>query len=328
MDTATITPQTQRKVETRSIGPLMEVAPDIAAHRIVMVNVAFVGQPGSDDWVLIDAGLHFSAPSILRAAASRFGPHSRPKAIILTHAHFDHVGALKTLAKTWDVPVYAHPLELPYITGRSAYPPPDPTVGGGMMARLSPAYPRGPWNIGRRAQPLPADGSVPHLPGWRWVDASGHSPGQVAFFRESDRALIAGDAFVTTKQESATAVATQRQEIHGPPMYYTIDWARARAAVRRLAALRPAMAVTGHGVPMIGERLERELQVLADHFDELAVPRYGRYVREPARWDENGIVSVPPPVKDPVTKVAATAVLGIAAFTVLNNLSKRFGDRD
>ncbi len=328
MHTETITAQTQRKVETRSVGPLMELAPDIAAYRVVMVNVAFIGEPGSNDWVLIDAGLYFSAPAILRAAAERFGSQSRPKAILLTHAHFDHVGALKTLAKHWDVPVYAHELELPYVTGRSAYPPPDPTVGGGMMARMSPLFPRGPVNIGRRALALPADGRVPHLPGWRWVPTPGHAPGHVAFFRDSDRALIAGDAFINTKQESVTAVATQRQEIHGPPTYYTIDWENARASVKRLAALRPALAITGHGVPMIGERLERELQALADHFDELGMPRDGRYVRQPARWNESGILSVPPPVDNPMPKVVAASLLGLGAFLLLNKLSNSFGDDD
>jgi glyoxylase-like metal-dependent hydrolase (beta-lactamase superfamily II) len=326
MKTDTILPQSQESAQTRSLGPLMEVTPDLAAHRIVMVNVAFVGAPGSEDWVLIDAGLQFSAPSILRAMAERFGPASRPKAIILTHAHFDHVGALKTLARTWDVPVYAHRLELPFITGRSAYPPPDPTVGGGMMARLSPLYPRGPWNIGRYARPLPEDGSVPHLPGWRWIPTPGHSPGHVSFFRDSDRALIAGDAFVTTKQESATAVLTQRPEIHGPPMYYTIDWNAARESVQRLADLHPTIAITGHGVPMMGRMLEEGLMALAAHFDVLAKPRDGRYVREPARWDENGIVYVPPAVSDPMPKVAAAAVLGLGAFVVLNQLSKRRGE--
>src|SRR5687768_12961516 len=79
METQTITPTAQTRSETRSIGPLMEVAPDIAALRTVMVNVVFVGQPRSDDWVLIDAGLHFSALAILRAAAERFGPQSRPR---------------------------------------------------------------------------------------------------------------------------------------------------------------------------------------------------------------------------------------------------------
>jgi glyoxylase-like metal-dependent hydrolase (beta-lactamase superfamily II) len=323
MDTDTITPREQARPETRSLGPLMDIAPDIAAYRIVMVNVAFVGTPGGDDWVLVDAGLPMSAGAIMRAAALRFGPNARPRAIVLTHGHFDHVGALATLARQCDVPVYAHELELPYITGRSAYPPPDPTVGGGLMARLSPLYPRGPWDITDRARPLPDDGSVPHLPGWRWVPTPGHSPGHVSFFRDADRALIVGDAFVTTKQESAAAVMTQRPEIHGPPMYYTIDWPSARESVRRLAGLRPSLAVTGHGIPMMGDPLERGLRELADRFDELAKPHDGRYVREPVVADRDGIKYVPPPVPDPIPAVVAGVALGAVALALLGRRSNR-----
>src|SRR5690606_36649674 len=119
--------------------------------------------------VLIDDGVYGAAGAIRKAAASRYGEKARPACIILTHGHFDHVGALRTLADDWDVPVYAHELELPYITGRSSYPPPDPTVGGGAMAALAWAYPRGPIDIGERARVLPVDGAVPHMPGWRWI---------------------------------------------------------------------------------------------------------------------------------------------------------------
>jgi hypothetical protein len=31
-----------------------------------------------------------------------------------THGHFDHVGAREKLAEKWDVPIYAHELEVPY----------------------------------------------------------------------------------------------------------------------------------------------------------------------------------------------------------------------
>ena len=41
------------------------------------------------------------------------------------------------------------------------------------------------------------------MPGWRWVHTPGHTAGHVSLFRDADRTLIAGDAFVTTKQESA-----------------------------------------------------------------------------------------------------------------------------
>jgi glyoxylase-like metal-dependent hydrolase (beta-lactamase superfamily II) len=75
-----------------------------------------------------------TASGILSAAQARFGESGRPSAIVLTHGHFDHVGPLETLAAEWDVPVYAHPLEHPYLNGTTSYPPPDPTVGGGLMA--------------------------------------------------------------------------------------------------------------------------------------------------------------------------------------------------
>src|SRR5205814_627049 len=86
-----------------------EVAPDVTriAHRIV--NTYMVSNPVTGQWVLVDAGLPTSAPRIIKAAAARFGPDSKPAAIILTHGHFDHVGALSKLLKVWDVAVYAHP---------------------------------------------------------------------------------------------------------------------------------------------------------------------------------------------------------------------------
>ena len=246
-------------------------------------------------WVMVDAGLPWSAGRIVRAAEARFGRGTRPAAIVLTHGHFDHVGALRDLARRWDVPVYAHPLELPYLTGRSSYPPPDGSVGGGLMARLAPLYPRGPIDLGDRVQPLPPGGSVPPLPGWRWLHTPGHSPGHVSLFREEDRVLLAGDAFITVKQESALAVLTQRKRVNGPLAYFTIDWQKSRESAVRLAALKPALAATGHGLPMRGERLTRELTRLVRNFDQLAVPARGRYVHAPALNDARGVIVVPPP---------------------------------
>src|SRR3954463_12093910 len=273
-----------------------EVARDLALQRLAIVNVAYYGIPDSPSgkWVLIDAGLIGTAGMISRAAGKRFGAASRPAAIILTHGHFDHVGALEDLAEKWDVPVYAHEMELPYLDGRSSYPPPDPTVGGGLMAALSTFFPRGPINVGSRLLTLPADGSVPGMPGWRWIPTPGHSPGHVSLWRESDRTIIAGDAFVTTKQESVYAAARQEPEMHGPPMYYTPDWESAKSSVQRLAALEPELAITGHGRAMKGADMRAALHVLADNFDVIAVPDHGRYVGHPVRGNESGVRYVPP----------------------------------
>ena len=254
-----------------------QVTPDLTRLRFLFVNLYLWGRGAS--WVLIDAGLRGSADAIRTAAEERFGPGAKPKAIVLTHGHFDHVGALDDLLARWDVPVYAHVQELPHLTGAADYPPPDPTVGKGVMALLSFAYPNQAIDLGSRVQALPEDGTVPNMPGWCWVHTPGHTQGHVSLFRDEDRCLIAGDAIVTTKQESLYAVATQAEELHGPPAYFTPDWIAARRSVERLAALEPAIAATGHGTPLRGEPLRLGLAELVARFDEVAVPSQGRYVR-------------------------------------------------
>ena len=272
-----------------------EVLPDLAFKRLAIVNMLFFGLPNAGDrnWVLIDAGIPGTAGVIKRAAAKRFGKNARPAAIIQTHGHFDHVGALEELAAEWDVPVYAHPLELPYLNGQAAYPPPDPAVGGGLMAAISGIYPRGPVDVGARLHPLPEDHSVPFMPGWTWLHVPGHTLGQVALWRGSDKTLIAADAFVTTTQESAYAVAVQKPEMHGPPMYFTPDWLSARKAVEVLAALDPDLVITGHGPAMRGADMRAALHTLARDFDKIAVPEHGKYVLHPATIEDGTAYAVP-----------------------------------
>lgn len=305
---------------------------DLARLRIGFVNVYFAGapdgrnEPDATPWALVDAGLALGTAQILELAAERYGRDARPAAIILTHGHFDHVGALEALLGVWDVPVYAHPLELPFLTGRADYPPPDPTVGRGLMARMSPLFPEEGIDLGDRVRALPDSGDVPGMPGWRWVHTPGHSPGHVSLFRAADRAMIAGDAVVTTRQESVFAVATQREELNGPPAYFTIDWEHARRSVAAIASLKPTLLATGHGKPMRGEHLPGALADLARDFDRVARPRRGRYVRQPAVTDETGVVTLPPPVRSGGVRWGMLS--GVAAATFAGTwLVRRFGPK-
>jgi glyoxylase-like metal-dependent hydrolase (beta-lactamase superfamily II) len=306
-----------KALQHTAIGPskVFEVAPDVACLELPLVNVCFVGERRAGDrgWVLVDTGMPTSGHAIVREAERRFGSASRPSAIVLTHGHIDHVGSVRDLAERWDVPVYAHRLEAPYLTGRSSYPPVDPTVGGGAMARVvSRFFPRSPIDLGGRLHLLNEDGSLPGMEGWRWIHTPGHTPGHVSLFRDEDRVLIAGDAFVTMRQESLIAVLTRRQEVWRPPAYFTPDWESARSSVQELARLDPSIAATGHGIPMFGTQLHSELEALARYFDEV-IPSHGRYVDQPAIADERGVVRVPPRVFDPLPPM----VLGLGILAVV-----------
>jgi glyoxylase-like metal-dependent hydrolase (beta-lactamase superfamily II) len=215
---------------------------------------------------------------ILQCANNRFGKDSRPQAILLTHGHFDHVGSVIKLSELWDVPVYIHKLELPYVTGKKDYPGADPTVDEGIVAKMSPAFPHTGIDIGLRAVALPDDASVPGMPGWEWIHTPGHTEGHIALFRERDRVLIAADAFSTTKQESLLSVIFHREHISGPPKYLTTDWKAAERSVRHLMELKPSLLIPGHGKPMKGEKFTKHLEMLVANFDKIAKPEQGQFV--------------------------------------------------
>lgn len=244
---------------------------------MLLCNAYLVGKRDASDrdWAVVDCGISWGTPALVAAAERRFGATSRPAAIILTHGHFDHVGGLPGLAYQWDVPIYCHPLELPYVTGQASYPAPKPTAGGA-MSWLSPFFPRGPFDFADRVRTLPEDGTVPGMPGWRWIHTAGHTPGHVSLWREADRVLLVGDAFVNTRQESAMSVLLQKAEVSRPPAYYTPDWYEARRSVERLANLQPETAATGHGPVIAGERLRRGLSALLSSWDD-TVGEGGRY---------------------------------------------------
>jgi len=288
------------------------VARDVYRLRTLMVNAYFVRDATSGAWVLVDTGLPGFARTIRRAGEALFG--GAPLAIVLTHGHFDHAGNVETLAEQWGVPVYAHPLELPYLTGRSKYPPPDPTVGGGALSIASPLLSRGPIDLGPRVHVLPLNGIVPGLPEWQWLLTCGHTPGHVSLFRERDRTLVAGDAVVTTKQESTVCALLERPTfVWRPPAYFTPDWTSARGSVETLAGLEPEVLATGHGRAMYGASARRGLRDLADRFDEY-MPASGRYIPYPAVADERGVVHVPP--RPGIALNGATMAAGAGAVAI------------
>ena len=104
------------------VTTLEAVAPGVKGLRIAFVNVFGIAHPDGA-WTLIDAGLPLSAGRIRSWAERTYG--RAPNAIVLTHGHFDHVSEAAELANGWDVPIFAHRLEFPYLTGERAYDAPN-----------------------------------------------------------------------------------------------------------------------------------------------------------------------------------------------------------
>lgn len=289
-----------------------EFAPGVVCVPTTFVNAYLIGTPG-EPWALIDSGLSGFARKIKAAAAERFGPDSRPEGIFLTHGHYDHSGNARALADHWGVPIYAHGMELPYLTGRSDYPPPDPTVGG-CVAQISRVTPSGAVDLGLRMRELGGHehtvvGHVPGMAGWTWLYTPGHSPGHVAYYREADGTLLAGDALATMNMDSYVGMLTKHRVLSTGGSPFICDWNSASESVERLAELAPSALGCGHGLPMAGSGLAAEFERFAQSFTP---PAHGRYVVEPAVTDERGVDWLPPKPVDPVPMIALA--LGAAAL--------------
>jgi glyoxylase-like metal-dependent hydrolase (beta-lactamase superfamily II) len=255
-------------------GEVFVVDDEVAVLRTGIAIVVLLGRRDAVDryWLLVDCGIRGYASSIIKAAEKCFGGGSAPAAIILTHGHFDHVGALEELATHWDVPVLAHIAEHGFLNGTESYPPANPLAGGGLMTLLSPLFPRSPVNVSDRLRQLSFDGSIPSLSGWTWIHTPGPTPGHISLWNSTSGMFVAGDAVTTTGQESAYEVIAQSPELHGPPRYFTPDWDEARRSVERISGLPVRTLVTGHGPPLHGDDLSSRLVELAACFDEIARP--------------------------------------------------------
>jgi hydroxyacylglutathione hydrolase len=95
------------------------------------------------------------------------------------------------------------------------------------------------------------------IAGFKVLDVPGHSPGHVAYWRESDRTLICGDVLFNL------GLPTLKPGLREPYASLTPDPARNRDSARRLAQLNPNLILFGHGPPLRdGDRFVRFVESL------------------------------------------------------------------
>lgn len=218
----------------------------IVAHRGVNMYLVEDG----DRIGLVDAGLPGSW-DLLVEALRRIG--HRPDdvaAVLVTHAHFDHVGCARRLQEEHGTPVLVHPgdahlAQHPYryrpARNRFAFAATHPggwrplaamTAGGALRVRAP-----------RRTDPLP-EGVLEDFPGRPRVLATpGHTDGHVVVHLPDSDAVLTGDALVTL--DPYTGRRGPRVVASGA----TNDPGTALRSLATVAATGARNVLPGHGAP-------------------------------------------------------------------------------
>ncbi len=136
-----------------------------------------VADPATGDAIVVDGGS--DAPAILERLAA-LGCTAR--ALVHTHAHFDHVGALADLTEATGAPGLLHPADLPLLA---------------LQPELERAFGLPPSRVGRISGDLTAGQTIAYgEASLRVLHTPGHTPGSVCFALERPNAapmLLAGD---------------------------------------------------------------------------------------------------------------------------------------
>ena len=128
---------------------------------------------GAEKLVVVDPGEE--AERILAAAAAMGG---EVEAVLLTHTHFDHVGAVAAVARATGAPVYCPEIEVPVLADINSY--------------LLPGF--GPF-VGYDAEETVGGGETLELAGLELdvIFTPGHSPGHVTYSARGEDAIFSGD---------------------------------------------------------------------------------------------------------------------------------------
>ena len=188
------------------------------------VNAFLIGD------VLVDAGGRRSGKRILR----QLGGHD-VTAHAITHAHPDHQGASDEICTKLQIPYMAGELDVPAAVDPSLIRKRQPDHP---VARFYDSIFTGP---GRTVDRVLHEGD--EVAGFKVIDVPGHSAGHVAFWREADGVLVAGD--VVNNMDIWTGIPG----LHEPKPYLTPDPAENRRSIRKIAALQPKLMLVGHGPP-------------------------------------------------------------------------------
>src|SRR3954464_7373908 len=205
---------------------MKEVAPGVFQLKGFPPNAINVWLMGD---VLVDAATKQSGKRIFSELEGRpITAHA------LTHAHPDHQGASHEVCTKLGIPFWVGEHDVAAAEGGiEAIKQLQPKAG---INSVIAGFWGGPGHPVDRAL---REGD--EVAGFTVIDVPGHSAGHVAYWRESDRVLIAGDVL------NSMNLITTIPGLQEPPKMFTPDPARNRESIKRIAALEPRVACFGHG---------------------------------------------------------------------------------
>lgn len=208
-----------------------------------------------DGVVIVDTCVPGSADAIVAEVQRAGYSASQVRAIVVTHAHIDHVGSAAALQQATSAPIYAPASEIEAVEGRAPLPHP-PGLRGALMESIMTPFRPDPASVQDALQP---GATLGHLPGWQVVPTPGHTPGHISLYAPDHGLLLAGDALANMGG------------IKRSPWLFTSDMRQAKATVAMLAGLPLRNLLCGHGSALLNDpTLPRQLASVA------AADRYGR----------------------------------------------------
>lgn len=147
---------------------------------------------GDDGVVLVDTGLPRQHGRIIDGLASIGRSLEDVRAILITHAHVDHVGGAAALAEGSGADVYASELDAPAIEGRKPKSPPPFLDRAAFLKPLFRLAPSGaPVAVNRHVE----DDATVLPPDLTAIPTPGHTVGHTSFLLDrADGVLFVGDA--------------------------------------------------------------------------------------------------------------------------------------
>jgi glyoxylase-like metal-dependent hydrolase (beta-lactamase superfamily II) len=224
----------------------VEIAPGIRRLGKGLVNVYLLEEAG--EITIIDAG----APGYWKGVHAELAAMGRApddvRALLLTHAHSDHIGFAERIRRERSVSVRVHPDDAPLARGEvKASRDPNGSGSRGWSLRAIAGFAAFALSHGMvRVTPIAEvgmflDGQELDVPGApRVVHVPGHTAGSVAFHAPAHDAVFVGDAFVTRN------VITGRRGPHFSTMF-NADHRQAVASLARLDGLVVQHVLPGHG---------------------------------------------------------------------------------